>query len=226
MTKISQKTAYSSSVLYAIFALLICCCGCRDKSDGKTIVCIGDSLTVCGGLGGRYSDWLAAWLPNENIINMGINGDTLDKGRLRFQQDVLELNPDIVIIELGANDFWRMSRDISELKADLEDMVKRAKQLNIEVVIASCFGGRDYSTEGKVEFGPERYGYASAIAATEEEICGKYNCFYVPNMQVDIKNDHPRYWADKNHPNKDGNKYVAKRILTELKKAINSAKRK
>ena len=115
-----------------------------------------------------------------------------------------------------------MKRDISELKADLEDMVKRARQAGIEVVIASCFGNRDYITEESVEFGPLRYGLANEIWQMEEEICTKYYCFYVPNMQIDIKpNGTEPYWSDNLHPNKQGNEFVAKRILPELKKALN-----
>jgi lysophospholipase L1-like esterase len=184
-------------------------------------------LTVCGEPGGRYSDWLAKWLPNDVIINKGVNRDTLAGGRARFEQDILALKPDVVIIELGAADFWQMKRDIPQLKADLEDMVARAKQAGIKVVIASCFGRRDYLTEEKVEFDPVRYGFADRIWQMEEEICKKYGCFYVPNMQVDIKpNGKEPYWADKLHPNKEGNKFVAKRILAELKKALKACAKK
>ena len=201
--------------------------GCRNKKSQKTIVCFGNSLTVCGGEGGRYSDWLAKWLPNDTVINKGINGDSLAGGRARFKQDVLSLKPDVVIIELGANDFWKRERDISELKQDLEDMVLRAKQAGIEVVIASCFGQRDYWLEEETEFSPVYYAWAEQIAKMEEEICKKYGCFYVPNMQVDIKpNGKAPYWDDNLHPNKKGNKLVAKRIFIELKKALKASSQK
>ncbi len=210
----------------AVFAVLVPAGGCR-KQPSSTVVCLGDSMTVCGEPGGRYSDWLAKWLPNDVIINRGVNRDTLAGGRARFEQDVLALKPDVVIIALGMNDFLLMQRDISQLKADLEDMVTRAKQARIEVVIASCFGQRDYLTEKDVEFEPIRYGFADRIWRMEEEICKKYGCFYVPNMQVDIKpNGKEPYWADNLHPNKKGNRFVAKRILVELKKALKACAKK
>jgi acyl-CoA thioesterase-1 len=194
--------------------------GCR-KATPRTIVCIGDSLTVCGGEGGRYTDWLQKWLPSHKIINKGINGDTLAGGSARFDRDVLELKPDVVVIELGANDFWQNRRPVEQLQKDLELMVVRAQLAGAQVVIASCFGQRDYLTEEKVEYGAERYSFADNIGKMEEQVCRKYNCFYVPNMQIDIKpNGTERYWADKNHPNKAGNRYVAKRIYTALKKAL------
>jgi len=215
-------------IVYAVvLSCLVLTAGCRRQRQSRTIVCLGDSLTTCGGQDGRYSDWLAKWLPNDIIVNKGVNRDTLAGGRDRFQGDVLDLKPDVVIIELGANDFWQMKRDISQLKADLEDMVARAKQAGIEVVIASCFGERDYLLEEKTEFGPERYGFADRIWRMEEDACERYKCFYVPNMQIDIKpNGKKPYWADNLHPNKEGNKFVAKRILGQLKKALKASARK
>ena len=184
------------------------------------VVCIGDSLTTCGGPDGKYTDWLSKFLPRDTIINKGIGGDTLHGGRERFEKDVLELNPDIVVIELGANDFWQRKRAIEQLKADLEDMVKRAKEAKIEVVIASCFGKRDFAKEQNVEIPSDLYYFGTAIGKMEEEICKKYGCEYVPNMQIDIKpNGIIPYWDDKNHPNRLGNEFVAKQILEEIKKA-------
>jgi len=204
----------------AIAAILFGCPGCA-KHKPRKVVCIGDSLTVCGQTDGRYTDYLAKWLPNETIINKGISGNTLADGRQRFQADVLSLNPDVVVIELGANDFLQMKRSVEQLKADLEDMVKRSKDSGAEVVIASCFGNRDDKEMAQSRFDKASLDFAKAIAVMELEIVEKYNCFYVPNMQEDIKpNGIWPYWEDYHHPNKQGNEFVAKRILTELKKAL------
>lgn len=208
-------------VYTVVLAGLLLPASCRKQPESRTIVCLGDSLTTCGGAGGRYSDWLTGWLPNEIIVNKGLDRDTLAGGRARFGRDVLGLGPDVVIIALGAADFWLMKTDISQLKADLEDMLARAKQAGIQVVIASCFGQRDYLLEENVEFGPERYGFAERIWRMEQQLCQKYGCFYVPNMQIDIKpNGKGPYWDDNIHPSKEGNRFVAKRILAELKKAL------
>lgn len=212
-------------MLLGMMSMALCgMTGCG--SEPKTIVCLGDSLTACGGEDGKYSDWLGQWLPEHTILNKGVGGDTLAGGRARFAKDVLELKPDVVIIELGANDFWQQKRSIEELKNDLADMVRQAKAAGIEVVIASCFGERDYQKEKDVEFKPERFDYAQAIAQMEREVCKEYACFYVPNMQIDIKpNGTVPYWDDTNHPSKMGNELVAKRILTAVKKALKKAEK-
>ena len=130
-------------------------------------------------------------------------------------------NPDIVIIELGANDYWRMKRSIDELRDDLEYMVRKCSDRFIKVVIVSCFGDRVKTKIKEAGESRQRAEYALEIAKMETKIVKKYDCFYVPNMQVDIKpNTRSEFWADKNHPNKLGNKFVAKRILRELKKAL------
>jgi len=216
----NKKLQIGRIVTFLLVPSILFLSGCNQHRQ-LTIVCIGDSLTVCGGDGGRYTDWLQKWLPSHKIINKGINGDTLAGGRARFDNDVLSFEPDIVIIELGANDFWQNKRPIEQLQQDLEDMVVKAEKAGAKVAIASCFGKRDYVKEEKIEYGIEKYSFADAIGKMEEQVCLKYNCFYVPNMQIDIKpNGTNPYWGDNNHPNKKGNEYVSKRILTELNKAI------
>jgi lysophospholipase L1-like esterase len=185
------------------------------------IVCIGDSLTSCGGSGGRYTDWLAAWMPEAEIINQGIGGNTLAQGRERYQTDVMDLCPDIVVIELGACDFWRAVRPLEELASELEYMAGTARHAGIQVVIASCFGDVE-SGDPSPEFVDEiRSGYGRGIARFEQQLAARYGCFYVPNMQADIKPviDYPQYWGDDRHPNKAGNEKVARRIFIELEKA-------
>lgn len=200
--------------------------GCQ-KSEPMKIVCIGDSLGTCGQPDGRYSDYLQARLPDCEIVNKCISGDTLDGGRARFQADVIALEPDIVIIQLGANDYWKAKRSKQELAADLESMVVDSKNIGAEVVIASCFGKRRYlANNSKTEIDRRRDRYAEYIADIQADIVKKYNCFYAPDIQVDIlPNGRAPYWTDNNHPNKQGNKFVAQRIYDELAKAVEAAKK-
>jgi len=212
--------------LFAILCMsMLLIAGCAGKP--KIVVCIGDSLTVCGGEGGRYSDWLGEYLPEHKIINKGVNGDTLAGGKARFQRDVLDQKANVVIIGLGANDYWRKNRTIEELQTDLSDMVKRAQAENIKVVIISCFVSGDHEQKEDIESGSSKIDFGEAIGYMEFQVSEKYSCCYVPNMQVDIKpNGTEPYWGDKNHPNKSGNELIAKRILPELKKALKKAANK
>jgi lysophospholipase L1-like esterase len=67
------------------------------------IVCFGDSLTW-GKYGGSYVDELAALLPQHQFTNAGIGGDTVVNLLRRVDEDVIQQQPDAVLIMVGGND--------------------------------------------------------------------------------------------------------------------------
>jgi len=67
------------------------------------IVCLGDSLTW-GGYGGNYVNELAALLPEHQIVNAGVGGNTVVNLLRRLESDVLPHQPDAVFIMVGGND--------------------------------------------------------------------------------------------------------------------------
>jgi lysophospholipase L1-like esterase len=85
-----------------------------------TIVCFGDSTTDENFVANEeylphyknlkvYSHWLQDELPHilgrdVQVVNSGVSGDTTLDAKMRFKQDVLNHNPDLVIIQLGVND--------------------------------------------------------------------------------------------------------------------------
>ena len=191
------------------------------RDTRPVLVCFGDSLTSCGGKGGHYSDWLAAKLPHVRVVDAGIGGDTLEQGRHRFKKDVLRHRPAVVLIAMGANDFWRDRRTVSELRSYLEGMVAAAQAQKAKVIIVSCFGDRQFWDEVCVEFAFSRFDFAAKIAEMERAVCSQYACTYVPNMQIDVKpNRLPPYWDSTDHPNKAGNEQVALRLLPAIKAAL------
>lgn len=201
--------------------------GCDQDEPVGVVVCLGDSLTVCGGSGGTYSDWLMKWLPRVIVINEGVNRDTIARGRRRFERDVLNAQPHVVVIALGTNDYLKMRRPVEKLRVDLEDMVLRAKEEEIEVVIISCFGGDGFVMTSTDEMGAAREVYAGEIGRMEAEVAQKFGCLYVPDMQADIRarNRDQEYWQDHYHPNRVGNRLVARRILPAVTEALARAAR-
>ena len=104
-------------------------------------------------------------MPDVRVIDAGIGGDTLDGGRARYDRDVLAHNPDVVLIALGANDFWRNSRPVSVMGGDLRAMVKEARRRGMQVVVASCFGDRDFWEEVCTEFDASRFDWLNRSPA-------------------------------------------------------------
>lgn len=74
-----------------------------------------------------------------HYIGRGISGQTTSQGLLRFRKDVLELNPEVVLINLGINDIAENTGPYDEgfTLGHLISMVELAKANNIKVVLAS-----------------------------------------------------------------------------------------
>ena len=200
--------------------------GAESLPDARpVIVCFGDSLTSCGGEGGRYSDWLQKALPEYRIVNSGKGGDTLAGGLKRLDEAVLKHHPVCVIVELGANDYWQARRTLWDLTKDYDAIVAKCRKAGIEVLIASCFGNvTPPDPENHPDFhtpGLDRIDYAVGLAGIERQLVAHYGCGYVPDLQCGITpKGRPDLWSDKNHPNAQGNRIVAETILPELRRLL------
>lgn len=79
--------------------------------DKKIILFQGDSITDCNRtkdqvLGDGYVSLIAKKHPDWDIINRGISGNKTSDLRNRWNEDGLDLKPDILCIMVGINDIW------------------------------------------------------------------------------------------------------------------------
>ncbi len=179
------------------------------------IVCFGDSLTTCGGPGGRYSDLLADRFPDFEIVNSGIGGEAFPDALARID-DVVALQPDIVLIEYGANDWWRDERTPKAWGDDLEKCISKFEAAGAKCVVLGCFG--QYFDHAKGEWREKDYGAderSREYRELERSIAERHDCPYLPNIQSEIIDDRT-CWHDRNHPNEHGNRKVADQIVTIL----------
>ena len=103
------------------------------EKDENRIVFIGNSITE-----GWLQDSLSLF-KNKSYINRGIGGQTTPQMKHRFMQDVVELDPNAVVILAGINDIAQNTGYISipDIAANIEDMITIAKNNNIKVVVCS-----------------------------------------------------------------------------------------
>jgi len=86
------------------------------------------------------------FLANKNYVNRGISGQTTPQMLLRFRQDVLNLQPRVVVILGGTNDIAGNtgSATIEEIFGNLVSMMQLAQASHIKVIIASVLPVYDY----------------------------------------------------------------------------------
>ncbi len=183
------------------------------------IVCFGDSLTSCGGGWGRYSDILQDRFPDHEFINRGVGGETFEDARERLVVDVLKLLPDVVLIEFGANDWWRDERAYQLWAEDLEHCITQIQDKDAKVIVLGVFGPYFNETGQLVE---KEYGAddrSGAYRQLEREVADKHNCPYIDNIQRHSINRR-LHWRDRNHPNEYGNRFVADTIEPVLEDVL------
>ena len=183
------------------------------------VICFGDSLTSCGGQKGRYSDLLQDRFPEHEILNKGVGGQTFVDAMARLQEDVLDLRPDVVLVEFGANDWWKNERPLAAWGQDLESIIVACEGIGAKVVVVGVFWPYRNAAGEMVE---KTYGIderAVAYRELEKAIAEKHGCEYVPNHQRDIIGNRC-CWRDRNHPNENGNRSVASLLEPALEKLL------
>lgn len=96
--------------------IVISICFLSFVQDGKKkIVFFGDSITELGVKKGGYIDLLNTRITNNGqanqyeLLGAGIGGNKIYDLYLRLEQDVLNKNPNVVVVWVGVNDVWHKS---------------------------------------------------------------------------------------------------------------------
>ena len=104
------------------------------RAGERRVVFFGDSIT---------DNWSKAgsggFFPGRPYVNRGIGGQTTAQMLLRFRPDVIDLQPDVVVILAGTNDIAGNAGPVSleTVEQNLATMAELAKVHGIRVVLAS-----------------------------------------------------------------------------------------
>ena len=192
----------------------------------KTIVCHGDSLTEGADLEKSYT-WpqLVENKIKVTVLNRGIGGDTSGGLLARFQHDVVQNKPDLVVILGGTNDLW-WDLDINLILANIFAMACQAQHRDIVPVVGlplplfmenirnqnmmAPIAGWDRCINKLSELVD-----ALAVAAKESEIA----CldFYHPFLDTHQKVRGDYFLEDGLHPNKKGQRLMAEKMVELLR---------
>ena len=98
----------------------------------QRICFVGDSLTD----GSAWTDWVMETLkangyPRLSKQDAGVAGDDVPKLKARFQHDVLDLKPDLVILNIGTND----REPVEEYRRDVGEMVRQVRQTGAKMLL-------------------------------------------------------------------------------------------
>ena len=170
------------------------------------MVVLGDSLAA--GLGikpeqsfpSRLEAALKAQGRNVAIVNQGVSGDTTAGGLDRVDW-LLGDKPDIVLLELGANDALR-GLDPTLAERNLGAIVEKLKAAGVTVGLAGMMAPRN--------FGPE---YVASFDGLYERLADKYQVPLYPFILDGVAQDPALNQPDGLHPNVQGAQIIADKLL-------------
>jgi lysophospholipase L1-like esterase len=121
-------------------ALLLLVSAANAYSAPKTLLVVGDSLSAEYGLT-RGTGWVALLQQklksqnlDANIVNASVSGETTSGGRTRLPALLSKHKPDVVVIELGANDGLR-GLPVPAAEANLRAMVDASRKAGARVLL-------------------------------------------------------------------------------------------
>jgi acyl-CoA thioesterase I len=191
-------------------------------AQSPLIVAFGDSLSAGYQLppADSFPAQLQAALRADGIAatvhNAGVSGDTTSQGKARLDWVMkgLKAKPDLVILELGANDSLR-GIDPKITRANLDAMLADFKKRGVSVLIAGMLAPPNLGND-----------YGKAYNSIFPDLAKKYTVPLYPFFMDGVALNDKLKLADAMHPNKQGVAVIVQRILPTVKMALQPKSRR
>jgi acyl-CoA thioesterase-1 len=179
------------------------------NAAGEVVVFFGNSITR--GYGVRPEDSfpsLVARTLGITFVNAGVPGDTTAAGLARIERDVTAHQPRLTVVEFGGNDFLRRV-PLEETLKNLDGIVRTLIAQGMIVVIL------------EVNVGLMGDPYLEGYRAVAE----RHGAVLVPDVMDGILRN-PDLKVDEIHPNDQGHKLIAERVVRVLRPLLRKADRR
>jgi acyl-CoA thioesterase I len=190
---------------------MLCLAGCADRAQhtilpsDAVVLAFGDSVTygVGAGAGEDYPSQLSA-SSGLDVVNAGVSGDTARAAGARLAPLLSRHQPDLVIVELGGNDFLRKTPE-PQVKTFLQGIIREATASGAAVALVSV---------------PRLSLLRASIGALSDsqiyaELAEEEGVILIPDIFSEVLSD-SALRADEIHPNAQGYKVLAQGIHSEL----------
>jgi acyl-CoA thioesterase-1 len=180
------------------------------KQKPTTLLIWGDSLSAAYGIPVEKG-WVSLFqkkYKNINVINGSISGETTQGGLTRLTKALKPHKPNIVLIELGANDGLR-GLPIKTIRSNLTSMIKAVQKTGAKVILAGM----------KI---PPNYGmrYTQQFANIYVDLAKTYKTSLIPFFLEGIADRFELVQADGLHPTAEAQLIILENINIVMKDVI------
>ena len=183
----------------------------------KRVVLMGNSITD------GWPQTRPEFFSNNRLIGRGIGGQTSYQFLLRFREDVINLQPKVVVINYGTNDIAENTGAYNEdlTFGNVCSMVELAKYHKCKVILTSCLPAGGFSWRPAITDAMEKIRHLNARVqeyAKKNKI--PYVDYFSAMVTADGKEMRPELAQDTPgvHPNVEGYKIMEGLLLPVIKK--------
>jgi acyl-CoA thioesterase-1 len=134
-----------------------------------------------------------------DVVNAGVSGDTSAGGLSRLDWSI-EGDVAVLVLELGANDGLR-GLPVAQLKRNLTEIITRARQRGIAVVLTGMEAPPNYGAA-----------YTSEFRQAYRDLAEEHDVVFVPFFLDGVAGIASLNNADGIHPNAEGATIIAQRL--------------
>ena len=181
-------------------------------AEGPVILVFGDSISAGYGLANVEQGWVALLQTRlktqeygYQVVNASVSGETSAGGLARLPRALTLHPPDIVILELGANDGLR-ALPVAQMRANLKQMVDLSMAAGAKVLLLGMRMPPNY--------GPE---FTEQFVSSYSNLAREKNLPLVPFMLKDVALSPGLMQADGMHPNELGQPKLLDNVWPSLK---------
>lgn len=195
---------------FIVSFLLLILSGPAFGANRPLLVCFGDSITAGYGLqpDQAYPAALQRQLDKSGyayrVENEGTSGAT-SKDAVANLRTIVQLHPDVVIVEFGGNDGLR-GLPPEQTRRNLDKILQTLQAAHIKILLAGITLPPNY--------GPD---YIHAFEANYRELAAKYHVAFVPMIYKDLVHVPGTIQADGIHPTAKGSELIAETLLPVLR---------
>jgi acyl-CoA thioesterase-1 len=144
------------------------------------------------------------------VRNGGVAGDTAAQGRARLRWGLrgLKVVPDLVIVELGANDMLR-GLPVAQAQANLDRILAELRARKIPVLLAGMRAAPNMGSD-----------YARAFERMYPALARKHGVALYPFFLDGVAGQRALFQADGLHPNPRGVAIIVRRIAPAVRRSL------
>ena len=187
------------------------------KPGEQRVIFFGDSITDA---------WhLDQYFPGKGYINRGISGQTTSQMLVRFEQDVVNLKPAVVVILAGTNDIAGNTGPISieDIEANYAALADVAHARRIRLVFSSVMPVHNYTPESQSAFALRPPAKILALNAWLKNYCSANGLVYLDYFSAMVDDQgllRKDLAVDGLHPDDAGYRIMAPLAEAAVKQAL------